>query len=313
VNPATPVLEVGGTHVTAALVVRAGAGPVVDRVRRTPLASDGSAEQILASLVGAAVDLAAPERATWGVAIPGPFDYDRGIGQYHDVGKFDALSGVNVREHLLAGIRPSAAGVAFVNDADAFTIGEWTAGAARGHDRVLGLTLGTGIGSCFLDRGRAVHSGPTVPPGGYAHLLTVAGRPLEETVSRRAVLAYHHRLAPDAPTDVDVDDLAKQAADGDDAARRALTDPFAALGAALAPWVESFGASVVTVGGAMSRSWDLVGPPLAAAIRALPATAGVTVAPAADPEHAALLGAAHAAFVGAGKTGVPGRHKLPEE
>ncbi|MBO0870183.1 MAG: ROK family protein [Micromonosporaceae bacterium] len=295
INAATPVLEIGGTHVTAALVARDGAGQRVDRMRRRPLSASGSAEQILASLVRAAGELGAPERATWGVAIPGPFDYQRGIGEYHDVGKFDALAGVDVRDRLLAEIRPAAAGIVFVNDADAFTIGEWTAGAARGHDRVLGLTLGTGIGSCFLDRGHPVHSGPTVPPGGYAHLLSIADRPLEETVSRRAVLAYHRRLAPDAPSDVDVDDLAKQAGNGDQAARRALTDPFAALGAALAPWVASFRASVVTVGGAMSRSWDLVGPPLSAAIRALPATAGVTVTAAGEPEHAALLGAAHAA------------------
>ena len=63
--------------------------------------------------------------STLGVAMPGPFDYDTGIGRFHDVGKFDALNGVDVG----AALRPRRPGlppaIAFVNDAAAFAIGEW--------------------------------------------------------------------------------------------------------------------------------------------------------------------------------------------
>ncbi|MCF2435267.1 ROK family protein [Streptomyces thinghirensis] len=48
-------------------------------------------------------------------------------------------------------------------------MGEYGAGAATGHDRVVCLTLGTGVGSSFLSAGRPVHSGPGVPPSGHVH------------------------------------------------------------------------------------------------------------------------------------------------
>jgi glucokinase len=289
-----PVLEVGGTHVTAALVTWTATGPTVERVRRTPLPADGGAEEIVSRLVHAAGLLRAPGHAIWGVAVPGPFDYARGIGLFRGVGKFDALYGVDLRRKLLERVEPPALDIRFLNDADAFAIGEWTAGAARGHDRVLGLTLGTGIGSCFLDRGRPVHDGPEVPPDGYAYRLTIAGRPLEETVSRHAILAHHRRLHPAAAADLDVHDLARLAREHDPAAMRALTEPLTALGRALAPWITRFGATVVVVGGSMAESWDLVGPPLTEAAQS-PHRA-VAVVPAAHLEHAALVGAAaHAA------------------
>lgn len=292
----TPVLEVGGTHVTAALVTSTDRGPVAERVHRTPLRADGSADEIIASLARAAGTLDAPASATWGVAIPGPFDYAQGIGLFADVRKFDALHGVDLRQRLLDSIRPAASQVRFLNDADAFGIGEWAAGAARGHDRVVGLTLGTGIGSVFLDRGCPVHVGPQVPPGGYAHLLEIAGRPLEDTVSRDAVLALFRRLRPTAPAGLDVRDLAGLARDGDPAATQAMTRPMAALGEAIAPWIERFAATIVIVGGGMAESWDLVGPPVARALHANPGTASVAVAHAGELEHAALIGAAlHAA------------------
>ena len=51
------------------------------------------------------------------------------------------------------------------------------AGAGRGFERVVGLTLGTGVGSGWVDRGHVVV--PDVPRLGRAHLLFVDGVPLD--------------------------------------------------------------------------------------------------------------------------------------
>ena len=76
---AVPVLEIGGsTHVTAALVAETG---LVERVHRRPLHTEGDADAILSELASAAGLLSVGPRA-WGVALPGPFDYERGIGRY---------------------------------------------------------------------------------------------------------------------------------------------------------------------------------------------------------------------------------------
>jgi glucokinase len=41
----------------------------------------------------------------------------------------------------------------FVNDAHAFLLGEAAVGAAAGHHRTVGITLGTRVGSAFLHEG----------------------------------------------------------------------------------------------------------------------------------------------------------------
>ena len=55
--------------------------------------------------------------------------------------------------------------VQFLNDADAFALGEWWAGAAKGGRRVVAATLGTGLGSAFLADGHIVHDAPGIPAG----------------------------------------------------------------------------------------------------------------------------------------------------
>jgi glucokinase len=70
-------------------------------------------------------------------------------------------------------------------------LGEWVAGAARGYARVVAITLGTGVGSAFLDAGTVVSSGPTVPPNGDVYRLFINGCPLEQAVSNRAIVASY--------------------------------------------------------------------------------------------------------------------------
>ena len=290
-----PALEVGGTHVTAA-VVDVSSGRVLKRTRiRRPLGSDGPATDIIRTLLEAAAPVAAAAgpNATLGVAIPGPFDYRGGVGRFAGVAKFESLHGVDVGASLQAGLDGMVDRIAFLNDADAFVLGEWAWGAAASHRRVAGITLGTGVGSGFLDEGRIVVDDPRVPPDGSVHLLSIVGLPLEEAISRRALLRRARLAIEELPADADVLDLAMVARAGDRRARRVFDDAFMELGTALAPWLARFEASVLVVGGAMAGSWNLIRPPLFGALRrAEPALAGLAVRRAAHPEDSALIGAA---------------------
>lgn len=332
-------LELGGTHVSAALVtVRSGrsgtptpARPAdigvdadvdadveveVDEVEvmvRRPLDAHGSARTILSGVIDCARALMehtarasarAPARSglPWGVAVPGPFDYARGIALFSGVGKFDALHGVDVRRALLDGLRGHVAELVFLNDAHAFLEGEWRAGAARGHRRCVGLTLGTGVGSAFFVDGRVRRSGAGVPPDGRIDRVVLDGRPLEHSVSRRAILARYADAKADADGEVDADadvavgtgmavdvrDICARAAAGEDRAQDVLNTTVTALGGALAPFLTAFGASLLVVGGSIAGSWDVVGPPLRAGLARTP----VTVLPGALAADAPLIGAA---------------------
>ncbi|MEV2191950.1 ROK family protein [Streptomyces phaeochromogenes] len=249
-----PVLEIGGTHVTAALVDLHD-GRVTSRTRK-PLDADGDAEDILATVRRCADGLSVPPGARWGVAVPGPFDYARGVALFRGVGKFDALYGMDVRAAFLDGLRQRPSDVVFLNDAHAFLTGEWFAGTVRGHRRAVGITLGTGVGSAFLADGRICESGPGIPPEGRMDLTVIDGRPLEDIVSRRAILARYGDPA------ADVHDIAGRARAGEARAKCVLDSVFTRLGVVLGPRMVDFRATALVVGGSMARSWDLVAPAL---------------------------------------------------
>jgi glucokinase len=278
-------LDLGGTHVSAGLVDLPSL-EIEAQVRRSLPATAGRAE-LLARITAAATEVSdgVPGRRV-GMAVPGPFDYARGICLLSH--KLEPLFGVDLRRELATALSTQPASVRFLNDADAFLLGEASVGAARGHARAVAVTLGTGLGSAFLEHGRIVDTGPRVPPEGSLHLVQFRGRPVEETISRAALLARY------GDPRLDVREVASRARAGDPRAQRAFAELASALGEVTAPWLDSFEATCLVVGGAISRSWDLLAPPLRtalASVRRLEA-----IAPAARVSDAALLGAArHAA------------------
>jgi len=285
------VLEVGGTHVSAAWVDRDGWR--VSDASRAGLDPAGSAGELLAALADAAAGLDAPAGTRWGLAMPGPFDYARGIAHYTGVGKFEGLAGVDVRSALHERLPQPPSSISFVNDASAFLIGEWLVGTARGATRCVAVTLGTGIGSAFLDRGRVIDCGPDVPPEAEVHLLRHDGRPLEEWVSRRAL---RRRYAGHAgrPDDTDVREIAALARAGDPAATVAFDGAFTVLGEVLGPWLERFGADQLVIGGSIAGAWDLIERPLRAGLSRY-SDCRFAIGLAADPDRSPLVGAAHIA------------------
>ena len=277
-------IDLGGSHVSAGLIDVASG-----RVRtflRVPLPPDSGRDELLARITGAAADVVEGAVDGVGVAVPGPFDYANGVCLLTH--KLEPLHGVDLRRELADALRSAPASIAFVNDADAFLLGEAWCGAARGHGRAAGVTLGTGLGSAFLEDGRIVDTGPRVPFEGSLHLVPYRGRPAEETVSRAALLRSY------GDPRLDVHDVAIRARNGDRRARRVFDELAFALGEITAPWLDSFGASCLVVGGSISQAWDLLGRGLQGALASVDGLE--TIAAAERVDDAALLGAArHAA------------------
>lgn len=282
------VLDIGGTHVTGAHISD-DPWRLVGPKTRVDIDGHAPAAEILDGMASAA--RGSGPASCWAVAMPDPFDYERGIGRFHGVGKFETLDGVDVRSELAQRLGCGPDDVRFCNDADAFTVGEWLVGSARGATRVVGLTLGTGVGSGWTDRGRVVD--PGVPPGGRAHRLHVDGAALEESMSRRAIRrAYADATGRIEGSAVDVREIADRAREGEAAARAVLARALRSLGRALAAPIHDFGADVVVVGGSMSGSWPLFEPWFREGAGEL----GVPpVRIAAHPDTAPLFGAAYVA------------------
>jgi len=254
-------LELGGSHVSAALVdLEPGQ---VEAAIRIALDPGASREKLLGVLGAAAGHVRGAEPI--GFAVPGPFDHERGICLIRGLAKLEALYGVDLRAAL-------DLDVVFLNDAEAFVLGEAEAGAARDRKRAIGITLGTGLGSGFLAGGELVRTGNEVPPNGDLHTVPFRGGAVEDVISSRGIRASTGR---------DPEVLSMLAGEGDAEAREAFARFGRDLAEFLEPWLDAFKPSVVVVGGGIAGAW----PHFA---RELPSVA----VPAERPEDAALIGAA---------------------
>ena len=148
-------LDIGGTP-----RLRAAASSVASRRRASgsadlaPLPPRRRAELLAVISRRCPVDRG-PGAGRLGVAAPGPVRL-RTRRLQRSTHKLDgALRRRPPRRARPLRLRDPAREIVFLNDAEAFVLGEWWAGAARGHVPAVGITLGTGLGSAFLDGGES--------------------------------------------------------------------------------------------------------------------------------------------------------------
>jgi glucokinase len=107
--------------------------------------------------------------------------------------KYQHLYGIDLRQGLSRRLQCAPAHIHFLNDAAAFLIGEIQTGAAVDVDRVVGITLGTGVGSAFAVQGEIVVSGRGVPPGGEIWNLPYGTGAVENFLSSFAIQELYER------------------------------------------------------------------------------------------------------------------------
>lgn len=149
-KPVALGVDIGGSHITAALVDLETRTLVENSIKRSPVDSQENKEVILSAwcdIISKAFQNIKNGARNVGIAMPGPFNYDQGISLIKDQDKFKSLYEVNVKEELAKRLDIPTENIHFINDAAGFLQGEVFAGAAKGNTSVLGLTLGTGLGS----------------------------------------------------------------------------------------------------------------------------------------------------------------------
>ncbi len=278
--------DVGGSHVAAAICCAPDfrLGPVAT-APHADVATSGAFLDLLYELgMKARVDRDGIVGAM--LAVPGPFDLQAGVSLMRH--KLPYLYGVDLRQGLAERFGFEPAQVRFLNDADAYLLGEIGAGAARGFRRAAGLTLGTGIGSAFAVDGQLVTEGPGVPSGGEIWNLAYQGGIVEDFVSSRAIVGNYQRCTGRKSEVVDL----AAAAPSDPAAQQAFTEFGQHLGVVIRTLLDEFQADVIVLGGGISRSASLFLPAVQAEIG--DSTTQLRVSELKD--KAALVGCGVAAF-----------------
>ncbi len=181
-QPVIVAMDVGGSSVKSGLVdpdwLRHPPEPFpADQVKAsdTPVQTEAAASVVseaLATIIRTEMTNAGDHPILGvGFGFPSPFDYKKGICLIDHIYKYQALYGMDVGAALRNELGLPDLAIAFRNDAEAAIVAEATFGAGRPYRRVIGLTLGTGLGSSFVVDGVRVADGPGVPARSEGFLL----------------------------------------------------------------------------------------------------------------------------------------------
>lgn len=285
-------LDIGGTHITAAVIDKAEMKVLDFSLCKESFDSNMPADQVMSiwkKVISTAIENSKIKDIK-GIAIcmPGPFDYKNGICWIKDQSKYEHFYGLNIRELLLETLDfPADFPVLFENDAVCFGKGEVFKQQENLSKKVMAVTLGTGLGACFIDKGTSISSGSSVPADGEIYNLSYKDGIAEDYVSVRGLLSHYKSLSgSDLNNGLELYNLAKK---GDQKAIQVFERMGEDLATVVIPWIKNFTADHVIIGGKIANASDLFLSSFNKTIQESGSEIQVSISN--DNEVAALLGA----------------------
>lgn len=138
-------VDLGGTNVRAGIRT----GDEINHFRQTPLVEKDSLEKTLALLMDVLRPLVSKKIKGIGIAVPSIVDAEKGI--VYNVVNIPSWERVELKSILE---KEFSVPVSVENDANCFALGEHLHGKAKGYNDVIGITLGTGVGSGLILDGK---------------------------------------------------------------------------------------------------------------------------------------------------------------
>lgn len=303
-------IDLGGTFMKGAVVSDEGVIAVKDEIATK---AENGPHDVLLRMEAFVRDLAQRAGLTVsqlegvGLGIPGFIDDATGVAvEVVNMGWRDVSVRPVLAEHL-------AIPVFMDNDANVAALGEAWVGAGRGQTSALCVTLGTGVGGGIVLDGRVLRGANTMA-GEIGHIVmepdgaqcNCGNRGCLETISSATgvVRLARQAIADGAKTSLEdagftAADVFAAAAQGDEAAARALAHAIETLGRGLAVGANLLNPQVIVVGGGMSKAGDALFRPLGEAFShyVLPRVAeAVVLEPAVLGNEAGVVGAAKLAL-----------------
>ncbi|UPZ17803.1 ROK family protein [Flavobacterium humidisoli] len=285
-------LDIGGTHITAAVIDKAEMKVLDFSLCKESFDSNMPADQVMSiwkKVISTAIENSKiKDIAGIAICMPGPFDYKNGICWIKDQSKYEHFYGLNIRELLLETLDfPADFPILFENDAVCFGKGEVFKQQENLSKKVMAVTLGTGLGACFIDKGTSISSGNSVPADGEIYNLSYKDGVAEDYVSVRGLLSHYKSLSgSDLNNGLELYNLAKN---GDQKAIEVFKRMGEDLATVAIPWIANFTADHIIIGGKIANASDLFLSSFNKTIQKSGSEIQVSISN--DNEVAALLGA----------------------
>jgi glucokinase len=285
--------DIGGSHISCAAIDLVTRKILRETFTERAVNNQAQASMIISvwaeALSGALEKVPLEKVKGIGFAMPGPFDYVKGICYIRGVAKYENLYGFNITDAISSSLDvPEDFLIRFMNDASAFAVGEAWAGSAARANRSLSITLGTGFGSAFISNGIPIVNGPDVPELGCIYHLPYNNGIADDYFSTRGLLGRYKSLTGKELNGVK--EVAALAAT-DRIVRDLFVDFGDKLGLFLAPWLIQFKAEIVVIGGNISQAYNLFGNVFEDRLKKEKCGCGVALSEL--KENAALLGSAY--------------------
>jgi glucokinase len=264
-------LDIGGTNIKSALVCT---GTIEERTKLPTQARTG-VKGVLAQ-IKAAIDPFVNDASGIGIGVAGIIDSKKGIVRFSP--NLPGWNNIRLADILT---REFNVQVRVLNDVNAFCLGEWQYGAARGYDNVFLFTLGTGVGGAAICEGKPLfgaagfagefghsvikYNGPACPCGNrgclerYVGARYIVARAKRKLRKKKSILTTYKNLTPRV--------IADEAKKGDAVAREVFEETGFYIGIGVTNIIALFDPDVVVISGGVSRAGRVLFDPIRTTVR----------------------------------------------
>ena len=134
-------IDLGGTKISAGIVT----GTELLKISSRKINSGGSVEEVLDDLFSVTDEIMNDSVTSIGIGVPGLVDVEKGM--VFDVMNIPSWKEVALQNHMQERYHLP---IYINNDANCFALGEYYFGKGKGFNSVIGLTIGTGLGSGLI-------------------------------------------------------------------------------------------------------------------------------------------------------------------
>ena len=251
------LLDIGGTEIKGCASDTEGEKT---RIRKFPSQARKSAEKILDNFSQICRELLKDVDGSVcgvGMAIPGPFDYQKGISRMQGLNKYDSIYGIPLEPEIKARVPElKEAQFLFLHDIEAFALGESWYGTCRWEEKILCVCIGTGAGSAFVEHRKTIKTGIGVPENGWIYRMPFRESILDDYLSVRGLERISLAVMGKAQSGRELSNLAEA---GNMEAREVWRRFGADVAEGLLPVLTAYRPDLLLLGGQISKSFRWFG------------------------------------------------------
>lgn len=228
-------LDIGGTSINAGIMKD---GELIEK-REIPTPSQEPQEVILSTIADFIASYFSHEIDGIGIGIPGLVDAEKGI--VYNLENIPAFNKVALKDYLKRTLEKP---VYINNDANCFALGEYKFGGANKHRHMVGITLGTGIGTGVITNGE-LYPGFLCGAGEWGGVPYLDSN-FENYCSSKFFRKLHHTTAKK---------LAAKAAEGDQEALKLFYEYGTHIGNLIKYILFTYAPEAIVIGGSIRKAF----------------------------------------------------------